>query len=89
MGGLALVRNGDQVIDALGLSGKTYAGTMKHLAALTLFNIFLSWMGLLSQKRSRGPRRDSFSVSTQHKHSGTSSSSVADDLIPVVTKVSL
>ena len=39
MGGLALVRNGDQVIDALGLSSKTYNGVMWDLATVSAFNL--------------------------------------------------
>jgi len=46
MGGLALVRNGDQVIDALGLSSKTYNGVMWDLATVSAFNLVVSWIGL-------------------------------------------
>jgi hypothetical protein len=46
MGGLALVRNGDQVIDALGLTNKSYGKVMKDLAKLSLVNLCFSWVGL-------------------------------------------
>lgn len=51
MGGLALVRNGDQVIQALGLNGVTYEGAMKHLALLCAGNFVVSWLGLLFHQR--------------------------------------
>jgi len=46
MGGLALVRNGDQVVDALGLSNRTYKGAMQDLARISVVNLLLSWIGL-------------------------------------------
>lgn len=46
MGGLALVRNGDQVIDALGLTTKTYEGVMRNMAIVSSINLLLSWVGL-------------------------------------------
>jgi len=49
-GALALVRNGDQVLDALGLKGTTYAGVMKQLGVITVGNLFLACLGLLRQQ---------------------------------------
>lgn len=46
IGGLAFVRNGDQVLDALGLSNATYENVMKNLAILSGINLLLSWLGL-------------------------------------------
>lgn len=46
MGGLALVRNGDQVIDALGLKNKTYKGVMNNLVVASSMNLLVSWFGL-------------------------------------------
>jgi len=46
MGGLALVQNGDQVLEALALHQKTYSGIMQDLAAISALNMFLSWVGL-------------------------------------------
>jgi len=46
IGGLALVRNGDQVLAALGLADATYEKVMKNLAILSGINLFLSWVGL-------------------------------------------
>lgn len=46
MGGLALVRNGDQVIEALGLQNKNYSGMMKRMLILSVSNLILSWFGL-------------------------------------------
>jgi hypothetical protein len=49
MGALALVQNGDQVLDELGLGDDSYYGQMKHLAMLSLANLLLSWIGLRFQ----------------------------------------
>lgn len=46
IGGLALVRNGDQVLAALGLEDVTYETVMKNLAALSGIYLLLSWLGL-------------------------------------------
>ena len=46
MGGLALVQNGDQVLEALALDQNSYGGMMTKFAALSAFNLFLSWIGL-------------------------------------------
>ena len=66
MGGLALVKNGDQVIEALGLAGQTYTNAMKHLASLCGGYLVLSWVGLalqnywpkLQRKRASNKRRN-------------------------------
>ena len=49
MGGLAMVENGDQVIEALGLAEQTYANAMKHLGVLCTGYLVLSWAGLAMQ----------------------------------------
>ena len=49
MGGLALVENGDQVIEALGLAQQTYGAAMKHLGLLCGGYLVLSWTGLAMQ----------------------------------------
>ena len=49
MGGLALVENGDQVIEALGLAQQTYGAAMKHLGLLSGGYLVLSWIGLAMQ----------------------------------------
>jgi hypothetical protein len=46
-----MVRNGNQVLDALGLTGQTYAGAMQSLALLTFVNLVLTWIGLAWQQR--------------------------------------
>jgi hypothetical protein len=46
MGALALVKNGEQVLEELGLGQATYKGAMKHLAVLSAMNLFISWVGL-------------------------------------------
>ena len=51
MGGLALVKNGEQVLTALGLGDETYEGSMRHLAVLSVANLALSWIGLMLQGR--------------------------------------
>lgn len=48
---LFLLQTGDQVIEALGLKGRTYEGSMKHLALLSVGNLFFSWLGLLLKQR--------------------------------------
>ena len=49
MGGLAMVENGDQVIEALGLAKQTYSKAMKHLGVLCTGYLVLSWVGLAMQ----------------------------------------
>lgn len=46
MGALALVRNGDQVLQELGLGNESYEGAMRHLVYLSVANLFISWIGL-------------------------------------------
>ena len=46
IGGLAMVRNGDQVLAALGLADASYDNVMKNLAILSGINLLLSWIGL-------------------------------------------
>ena len=52
MGALALVKNGDEVLDELGLGEETYQGAMRHLAILSAANLFISWLGLRMQSGS-------------------------------------
>jgi hypothetical protein len=46
MGALALVKNGDQVLQELGLGNETYSGAMRHLIFLSAANLIISWIGL-------------------------------------------
>jgi len=46
MGGLALVQNGDQVLDALGLADRSYEKVMEELLFLSGCNLLVSWFGL-------------------------------------------
>jgi ABC-2 type transporter len=46
MGAFAMVQNGDQVIEALGLKGKTYQCVMSTLGKLSIYYLALSWVGL-------------------------------------------
>jgi hypothetical protein len=46
MGALALVQNGSQVLDAIGLTGGTYETHMKNLAFVTGVNLLISLFGL-------------------------------------------
>lgn len=57
MGALALVQNGDQVLDELGLGSETYEGAMKHLVFLSATNLLISWIGLHVQASSDGPSK--------------------------------
>jgi hypothetical protein len=47
MGGLAMVRDGNEVLDALGLGNAIYYEIMKKLALLSGFYLLFSWMGLV------------------------------------------
>ena len=46
VGAFVMVRNGDQVLDALGLEDATYEEIMRHLAILSGVNLLVSWLGL-------------------------------------------
>jgi hypothetical protein len=46
LGGLAMVRNGNQVLEALGLENATYDGVMKKLTVLSGIYLLFSWVGL-------------------------------------------
>ena len=46
MGGLAMVRDGDEVLDALGLGNAKYDEVMKNLALLSGVYLMFSWVGL-------------------------------------------
>lgn len=46
MGGLALVQDGNQVLDALGLKHKTFDGLIQNMTKLTFINLAISWIGL-------------------------------------------
>lgn len=46
MGGLALVRDGDEVLDALGLGAANYDEIMNNMAKLSGVFLVLSWLGL-------------------------------------------
>ncbi len=46
MGGLALVRDGDEVLDALGLGNANYDEIMKNMAKLSGVFLVFSWLGL-------------------------------------------
>jgi hypothetical protein len=46
MGALALVQNGAQILDAIGLKGGSYESHMKNLAILTGINLLISLFGL-------------------------------------------
>jgi ABC-type multidrug transport system ATPase subunit/ABC-type multidrug transport system permease subunit len=59
MGALALVQNGDQVLNELGLKEESYKGAMKHLAILSVGNLFLSWIGLTMHTNLRDSSFDS------------------------------
>ena len=57
MGGLAMVRNGEQVLDALGLAGKDFDTTMKNLGTLSVGYLAASWVGMYVNNRSHRSRR--------------------------------
>ena len=46
MGGLALVKDGDEVLDALGLSNAVYSEIMQKLSILSGVYLLFSWIGL-------------------------------------------
>ena len=80
-----MVRNGDQVIEELGLGGKTYEGVMKQLAFLTAGNLLVSWLGLMFQHFSKRRRKlkPSDGISRQQQQFGF----VSDYQISVVGKL--
>jgi hypothetical protein len=57
MGALALVKNGDQVLEELGLAKETYKSAMWHLATLSVANLLVSWLGLHLQNGSSGGKK--------------------------------
>jgi ABC-type multidrug transport system ATPase subunit len=70
MGGLAMVRNGDQVIEALGLANKNYWVIMKQLAMLSLGNLAVGWLGLLFQQLPKRMRKTSRSDDVESESRG-------------------
>ncbi|KAL3918358.1 MAG: hypothetical protein SGARI_007491 [Bacillariaceae sp.] len=50
MGGLALVKNGDEILEELGLGDETYGGEMADLAAISLLFLLVAWLGLMFQR---------------------------------------
>lgn len=46
MGGVALVKNGDEVLDALGLNNMKYLDIMRHMVKLSAINFGLCWLFL-------------------------------------------
>lgn len=46
MGGLALVKDGNEVLANLGLEFASYSNLMKKLALLSSVYLFISWLGL-------------------------------------------
>lgn len=66
MGGLAMVRNGDQVLEALGLQDKGYVRVMQHLGVLSAAYLAVSWLGMLVQGRKHGMHGAVEADSSQH-----------------------
>ena len=64
MGGLALVRNGDQVLGALGLSGQTYSSKMLDLGKLSGVFLLTSLVGLKLSEPNRPAENFSSSPSS-------------------------
>jgi hypothetical protein len=52
MGALALVKNGQQVLEELGLGEETHGSAMRHLAIMSAVNLSISWLGLHMQSSS-------------------------------------
>lgn len=71
MGGLAMVRNGDQVIEALGLADKNYSAIMKQLAMLSLGNLAVGWLGLLFHQVPKRMRKTSRSDDVESETRGS------------------
>ena len=51
MGGLALVKHGEEILMELGIDDETFVGSMIHLAVLSLLFLFVAWMGLMWQQQ--------------------------------------
>jgi hypothetical protein len=46
IGAFVMVKNGDQILDVLGLADTTYEGVMRHMMVLSAANLAISWIGL-------------------------------------------
>mmetsp|Transcript_17554 Transcript_17554/g.32489 ORF Transcript_17554/g.32489 Transcript_17554/m.32489 type:complete len:144 (+) Transcript_17554:590-1021(+) len=65
MGGLALVKRGNEILEELGLANESYQGSLEKLAILSLGFLAISWIGLTFQ---HGPKV----ASPKHSHSNSS-----------------
>lgn len=59
VGAFAMVANGDQVLEVLGLENASFEEILRNMAILSGTNLFVSWLGLQVTGTSRQNRRDS------------------------------
>jgi ABC-type multidrug transport system ATPase subunit len=52
MGGLALVKSGDEILEELGLGNDTYRGELINLAVISFLFLVIAWLGLMFQRGS-------------------------------------
>ena len=50
LGALAMVKNGEQILEALGLQNQTFESAVQYLSFLTVMFFFTSWIGLSIQQ---------------------------------------
>lgn len=89
IGGLALVRNGDQVLDALGLGNANYETVMKNLAVLSGTYLLLSWLGLVVTGASfeQAQMADWTPKATSSHHAQVTEGDTVTVTVPVVRKL--
>lgn len=79
LGAMAMVQNGNQVLDALGLANETYGHAMRRLSLLTIANLVGGWIGLARQnfKQRRALRKSRKQETTQHQRQKTAKSTIS------------
>lgn len=64
LGAFSMVKDGDHVLEVLGLETITYCGVMRHMMLLSMTNLLISWIGLkISVNKSRARHTNSHRLS--------------------------
>jgi ABC-type multidrug transport system ATPase subunit len=56
-GAFTMVKNGDQILQSLGLEGATYDRAVRRMIILSFSNLFLSWIGLEESRKRQNKLR--------------------------------